>query len=126
MSKHSKDKRFSFVDERTRVALWLCWQALRRNPWYGRAVRVCLQDIQDLRASLLDRQRALGPRPSPPDGFAWLEVYRGELADLLIDGIYDRVNAMSPGERLTWGSQARAYRVRRQQWEKIVMISAPA
>ena len=39
-------KRFLFVDDHTRIALWLRWQSLRRNRKYKNAVQTCLQDIR--------------------------------------------------------------------------------
>ena len=43
----SKNKRFSFIDERTHIALWVKWQALRRHPEYGHAVQTCLQEVTE-------------------------------------------------------------------------------
>jgi hypothetical protein len=43
----SNNKRFSFIDERTHIALWVKWQALRRHPEYGHAVQTCLQEVTE-------------------------------------------------------------------------------
>lgn len=45
----SKNKRFLFTDERTRIELWLQWQALRRHPEYGPAVQTLLQEMTEER-----------------------------------------------------------------------------
>jgi hypothetical protein len=43
----SKNKRFSFIDERTRITLSAQWQALRRHPEYGHAVQTCLKEVAE-------------------------------------------------------------------------------
>jgi hypothetical protein len=43
----SKNKRFSFIDERTRITLSVQWQALRRHPEYSHAVQTCLKEVAD-------------------------------------------------------------------------------
>ena len=43
----SNNKKFSFMDERTRIALSVQWQALRRHPEYGPAVQTCLKEVAE-------------------------------------------------------------------------------
>src|SRR5262245_18586226 len=47
MPTSSKNKRFSFVDERTRITLSVQWQALRPHPEYGHAVQTCLKEVAE-------------------------------------------------------------------------------
>ena len=47
MPTSSKNKRFSFIDERTRITLSMQWQALRRHPEYGHAVQTCLKEVAE-------------------------------------------------------------------------------
>ena len=47
MSTGSKNKGFSFIDERTRITLSAQWQALHRHPEYGHAVQTCLKEVAE-------------------------------------------------------------------------------